>query len=674
MKVKMSNNKYDAWKEELDEIDYQNYEEAVKKIVQMARKITEAEVGALFLTAEGIFLEAAYWESESPSSPPQSPPASELPTYRLHWWEKEDKLFDGITAFVEVRQKVENLNQKEVFEHPAWKGKWDAVFLGGERTRCRGILAIPLQSKIGKEKNRSRVHGVLKVENPKASSPIGHFKSDHEEMLKLLAQEVATKLDNSPDFWRKFVKTRADLKISYIVELLERGRSINYNLSQSLGYVTKLFEKWLRSESAVHVFWRPGQIPKAHILHPWDFAAGDQPKHHIMMGGNDAEKRRNLTSELVRWIDARVGPKIVQPRLSISSDLWDNLFPNTPYQESVDIIRLKAGKYDLGAVMLPQSPLWKSIDSTAEENKDALEILTRLAMNAVSILGRFIEDEYETSIDTYLPEHRPPRVSKNCAILFADIKNFSQLIQILRLMGKPQLIEPFMDQFCAKMGKIISETSLGRVDKFLGDGVMALFGEDLDYPNEDYKKVVVAVDCAWNMLKQFEELYKTWVDEGLTFTDIPDRYPDENKTKVERLDDLRKRFNEDIQIDLTIGINMGEIYFDYFGYRTHREYTAIGDHVNFTQRIRGAAGRYDESERRILKNILISQTAHQFLRENGYLLKTREPVWLRFKGFGFAYPVYEIEYPDLNHTKIAQTLRNLEKKGQHIGFVIKDNV
>jgi len=282
----------------------------------------------------------------------------------------------------------------------------------------------------------------------------------------------------------------------------------------------------------------------------------------------------------------------------------------------------------------------------------------------VSILGRFVEDEYETTIDTYLPEHRPPRVSKNCGILFADIKNFSQLVQILRLIGKPQLIEPFMDHFCARMGRIIGETPLGRVDKFLGDGVMALFGEYLASPDEDYKKVVVAVNCAWKMLEQFRQLYKTWVDVGLSHADITyGLWQDESligrKTNFERLDDLRKRFNEDVQIDLTIGINVGEIYFDYFGDRTHREYTAIGDHVNFTSRICGAAGRYDEFERRMLANILISQTAYQSLREYGYLLETREPFWLRFKGFGFAYPIYELKYTDLNHSKIAETVREI---------------
>ena len=646
--------------DKVNNLKWQNYDDTVRDIVQFACKITEAEVGVLFLTSDGFFLEAANRHNELSR---YSPPASELPTYHLPWWEEDDKQLDGITAFVAIRQKIENLNQKEVFNHPAWKGKWDAVFLGGEHKRCKGILAIPLQSKIGEKKTKVRVHGVLKVENPKNPSSLGRFKPEQQEKLIELSQAIASKLDNSPDFWQEFVKKRADLKVSYIVDLLERGRSINYNLSQSLGYVCKLFEIWLRSKAAIHAFWRTEKKPESCILHTWDYAKGDEQRQHVIFESDNRRQKKPI-NELVKWFEINVGPKIIQPGLPIDRKLWGILFPDIDYQGNVDVIRLKAGKFDLGIILLSRSPIWKSKSCTAKGDKQVLESLTRLAINVVSILGRFIEDEYETTIDTYLPKHRPPRASKVCSILFADIKNFSQLIQILRLMGKSQLIEPFMDHFCTRMGEIINSTPLGRIDKFLGDGVMALFGEYLYDPDEDYKKVVVAVDCAWKMLSSFRVLYEKWIHEGLNHTDIPyglwyDKIKQKKEIKIDPVGDLKKRFNEDVQIDITIGINIGEIYLDYFGDRAHREYTAIGDHINFTHRIREAAGRFDESVQRTRSNILVSQTVYQFLYKHDYLLKTSEPFWLYFKGFGIAYPVYELEYTNINHTKIAETIRSL---------------
>jgi class 3 adenylate cyclase len=164
------------------------------------------------------------------------------------------------------------------------------------------------------------------------------------------------------------------------------------------------------------------------------------------------------------------------------------------------------------------------------------------------------------------------------------------------------------------MGKIIDESAIGRVDKFLGDGLMALFGEYIEKGeyeielsptkkekiNSESIKVVVAVDCARRMLKDFKDLNESWINDGLTRRDAFGFEIDksDNGKQYEPMFDYKKQFNEDVRIDLTIGINLGEIYLDYFGDPTHGEYTAIGDHINFTHRIRGFAGDYDESIQR----------------------------------------------------------------------------
>jgi class 3 adenylate cyclase len=230
-------------------------------------------------------------------------------------------------------------------------------------------------------------------------------------------------------------------------------------------------------------------------------------------------------------------------------------------------------------------------------------------------------------------------------------------------MGQQSRVEPFINKYCEKMGEIISGAPYGRVDKFMGDGIMALFGEDLNDPNGYYKKVVIAVRCACKMVEEFQKLYQEWVKEELTLIDISnDELRREDKpikeTKHIPLQDLRTIFNENIQIDIAIGINIGNIFFDYFGDRTHREYTAIGDHVNFTQRLQSAAARFNELEHRMLTNILASQTAYQFLHDQK-LIKTKNPLWIRFEGFGFAYPVYEIYYDDLRHDRIEKIVVDL---------------
>lgn len=657
------------WLSRLDAVDLQDYEKAVEDIVQIAREAAQAEVGVLFLTADGIVLEAASCKRDEPNPPP----ASQLPTYRLHWDEQDPARLGGITAYVAVCREVVNLNQGEVFGHAAHKGRWDDVFLGGVRQRCTGILAVPIQTRVGAPRNQARVHGVLKVENPRKPDSFKRFTAEHQRALVALAEALARKLDCADDFWCRFVQKRALLKVSHLVELLERGRPIGRNLSQGLGYALHLLSAWLGCRCAVHVFWRDDPEPHVSLGRRRDFAKGQEPDAKDQEALRDEQVRRSL----VAWLQANVGPEIVQPAKPISSDLWDVLFPNVPCGRLVvDIVRLKAGNYDLGAVLVPEAPLWQQPGEDPDAIKDTL---TRLAINVVSLLGRFIEDEYEATRDTYLPEHRPVCVSKTCAILFADIRNFSRLTQVLRMMGKPAFIEPFLDHYCVRMGRVVGEAPYARVDKFLGDGMYALFGEYLDtctgkdggdeYGDRraNYKKVAVAVHCAFKMLEEFQELYRAWLTEGLSRTEVPYGLwytpPDSADGAEHRpFQDLRRSFNEDVEIDLAIGVNIGEVFFDYFGDRTHREYTAIGDHVNFTQRLTAAARRYDEQSGQMRANILVSQTAYRCLDDHSYLLRRRSPIWLQMRGFGLTYPAYELEYEDLNHEKIAETVRTLEDK------------
>lgn len=661
---------------EFDEthFEWNTYPHVVEQILEEAREKTQAEVGVLFLSSDGVFLEAADWKSLAPVRPP----ASELPTYWLDWWNDDDTELDGLTAFVALRRRVINLSQKEVFEHPAHKGKWDAVFLEGERGKCKGILAAPLQNSIGKQPGEARIHGVLKVENPHDPDAFGRFKKDQEDAFVSLARAIALELDRNGAFWQQFVRSRADLKVSHIVELLEKGRSLQYNLSLGLGYVLKIFSMWLGCGDATHVFWPERNPSKCDLLHQWDLASGQPSRTHEKLQNTEHER------ELLLWLKNNVGPKVVQPGLEIGETLFKTLFPNGPSQSTnyVDVVRLKSGRYDLGALLLPHShelpaslpvPSAVKLNSVSDPQSGNLETLTRLALNVVSILGRFVGDEYDVGIDTYPPEHRLPRASKTCTILFGDIRNFSQLTQILRLMGKPEEIELFLDCYCARIGKVINDNPFGRVDKFMGDGVMALFGEQLGSDDDDNeKKVVAAVVCAKRMIEEFDVLYQEWFTHGLkrsaslygTWRCSSGNMEEYDSTQVTPLKELiGRRFNENVRVSLGIGINIGDVFFDYFGYGTHREYTAIGDHVNFAQRLQSAAGEYDEKQGQIRASVLLSQTTYQYLQDYGYLLKSKEPIWLRFKGFGFLYPIYELDTQELNFDRIVGNMNGDIRNG-----------
>ena len=610
-------------------IDWRTYGNAVRTIVTEARRIAEADVGVLFLTADDIFLEAAFWDSEKLPHPP----ASQLPTYRLRWGESDDRKLDGITAFVVVRGQRVNLNQLGVKEHPAWKGRWDAIFLEGEQSRCKGILAAPL---IGKD----RCHGVLKVENPRKPDADGRFRREHQEALDHLAAVVSKNLDKASDFWRAHVQERRMLKVPQLVELLERGQPLTVNLSRGLSYVMRLFAVWLKRGHVVHVFWGKGR-------------GGDHDQQCHVLSLRDPKKNRGQTYEwqphcavtdqkkcasLVDWLRNEIRPEVVQLGIEFPTGLIEELIPSLnapPKRIIVDAIHLKAGTYDLGSILLPR-PAAKQVEPPKREE---MEELTKLAMNFVFILGRFVADEYEASSDTYLPEHRLQAASKTCALLFADIRRFSQLTQTLRIMNNAAAIQPLVNDFCTRMGKVVAETPFGRLEKFLGDGLVAVFGEYLG-DDDNQRKVCAALCSAFKMIDAFGQLYEDWL------------------RKWPAVAQLRNKFNERVDVTLAIGVNLGEVFFDYFGYGPHREYTAIGDHMNFTQRLEHAAGRFDEVERRNRAQVLLSQTAYEVLFKHECLARQIQPTWVRFEGMGFPYPVYEIEKDALDWTRMMPSNEN----------------
>ncbi len=107
-----------------------------------------------------------------------------------------------------------------------------------------------------------------------------------------------------------------------------------------------------------------------------------------------------------------------------------------------------------------------------------------------------------------------------------------------------------MNEYFTEIEPIISKYN-GVINKFIGDAVMAIFGEPIQGKNH----AVNAVKCANEMLQKIELLQKKWLTEG--------------KPKIE----------------IGIGINTGEAFVGNIGTETRLEYTVIGDMVNLASRI-----------------------------------------------------------------------------------------
>lgn len=139
---------------------------------------------------------------------------------------------------------------------------------------------------------------------------------------------------------------------------------------------------------------------------------------------------------------------------------------------------------------------------------------------------------------------------RQITIIFADIRGFTTVAEQL----SPERVVALLNDYLAAMTDVVFKYD-GTLDKFLGDGLMAMFGAPLGH-GDDVRR---ALACAKEMQTVFNQLRRKWCAEGL---------PD---------------------MQQGIGINTGEAVVGSIGSAKRLDYTAIGDAVNTAQRLQGLA-------------------------------------------------------------------------------------
>lgn len=137
---------------------------------------------------------------------------------------------------------------------------------------------------------------------------------------------------------------------------------------------------------------------------------------------------------------------------------------------------------------------------------------------------------------------------KEIAVLFGDLRSFTQLSE----KKLPYDVVFLLNRYFAAMGQAVEQAG-GHVDKFIGDGVMALFGAGED--GEPAKACRQALQAARDMGLALEAL---------------------NKTLVHDLD---------APLRIGIGIHVGPTIVGQMGHGRVTSLTAIGDTVNTASRL-----------------------------------------------------------------------------------------
>lgn len=161
------------------------------------------------------------------------------------------------------------------------------------------------------------------------------------------------------------------------------------------------------------------------------------------------------------------------------------------------------------------------------------------------------------AIEAALPansQETSPGREREIAVLFVDIRHFTTLTET-RL---PFDVVFLLNRYFAVIGKAV-EQSGGRLDKFIGDGAMALFGLNTT-PEEACRQ---ALNAAAAIVAEIEKL------------------------AAELADELA------LPLRIAIGIHTGPAVVGTMGYGRVRSMTAIGDTVNVASRLESAAKEFE---------------------------------------------------------------------------------
>ena len=171
-------------------------------------------------------------------------------------------------------------------------------------------------------------------------------------------------------------------------------------------------------------------------------------------------------------------------------------------------------------------------------------------------------------------------VSQTVTILFADIRGFTRISE----HAPAEKIVSLLNRYFSAMTDIIFAHG-GTLDKYLGDGLMALFGAPTATPDDASN----ALNAAVAMQRRLMGINRELRDEG---------FP---------------------EIGVGMGLHTGEAIIGYIGSERRSEYTAIGDTVNTSSRLESNA-RGGE----ILISDATAQAAH-----SRYKLQPRDPIMVK---------------------------------------------
>ena len=134
-------------------------------------------------------------------------------------------------------------------------------------------------------------------------------------------------------------------------------------------------------------------------------------------------------------------------------------------------------------------------------------------------------------------------------VVFTDIRNFTTLTEAA---ASSKEVVAWLNDYFSRMHDVVSQHG-GHINKFIGDGLMIVFGAPVDRGEREEARA--AVECGLRMLEEVENLNREWEGTGRP------------------------------HLAIGVGVHTGEATCGVVGAPGRLEYTVIGDTVNLAARL-----------------------------------------------------------------------------------------
>jgi adenylate cyclase len=241
------------------------------------------------------------------------------------------------------------------------------------------------------------------------------------------------------------------------------------------------------------------------------------------------------------------------------------------------VLLISAWAFDAHGLILPLSSAWLGMALLTPAGlglRHARERMLRTESEAeraqvMDIFSRFVSAEVAAEMWDKRGHLSLSGERRIVTVIFTDIRNFTTLSEAV---SSATVVEWLNDYF-GRMHTIV-ESFGGHINKFIGDGLMIVFGAPVE--RGDQTEARAAVDCGLAMLAEVEKMNEDWANSGRPV------------------------------IKIGVGIHTGEATCGVVGAERRLEYTLIGDTVNL-------AARLESTTKELGVTILVSEPTARLL-------------------------------------------------------------